>query len=47
MKPIRIRRERQKNHLGTFVLMAVLLTVLVYFLIEIAPLYQRAVSLGR
>lgn len=47
MKPIRIQRTRQNNHIGTLIILTVLLTVLVYVLGQFAPIYLRAVALGR
>ena len=46
MKPVPIRRGRQHNHLGTIILITVVLVVLLYALVQFAPLYLRAVALG-
>jgi hypothetical protein len=46
MNPVRIHRGHQNNHLGTFIIVIVLLVVLTYLLMQITPLYLRAVSLG-
>ncbi len=47
MKPVPIHRNRkQNNYLGPSILVVILLTVFIYILVQIAPLYLRAISLG-